>query len=149
MRTQNKGNLYQSASNHLHAYVSSLGCLPERHLNTPHSRDRNLTSHARGLRAHVINLLKGLEKPDETVSHLCQGELLPDADPWSTVKWNIVPCLWCPVVPSLGLEFVSIWAEQVFPPLHDNGTVCYWSTLKDCNWLFPIWPTTNRECGVF
>lgn len=50
-----------------------------------------------------------LEHAHDHVTHLCEGELLADADARAAVEGNVSPGLRCPVVPSLGAECRDVW----------------------------------------
>lgn len=77
------------------------------------------------LRCPILrNGLESLQYPHDGISHLSQGKLLSDTDPWTTIEGDICPGLRRPFVPTLRTVFGNMWElrrfswVQIRPALH-------------------------------
>lgn len=85
----------------------------------------NLGFHFLLLRCPVLrNGFEPLQYSHDGISHLSQGELLSDTDPWTTIEGDICPGLRRPFVPTLRTVLGNVWEfwgfgwVQIGPALH-------------------------------
>ncbi len=92
----------------------------------------------------LLNSLKILTHPRNSIHHLCYRKVLSKRDPWSTIKWDITPGSRCPCIPSFGIEVIDCRTEKIFTMLHYEGRVKARSIFRDGNWL----ELDEKERGV-
>lgn len=85
----------------------------------PH--DLNL---ARRKHSHILHMCITLQQANSDIAGLGERKLLPNADAGPAVERQELPS-YLPVFPSLGNEFVGVWAPDVASAMHDVDAVVY------------------------
>ena len=92
-------------------------------------------------------MVESLQQPHKDIASFGEGELLPDADPWPAVEWDIVPA-GLSVEPPLGMEFFCVITPEIFSSMHDVYVVPNCATLGDEDRQGSVGPATTGDGRV-
>ena len=132
---------------HVHAY----SIRKERNLHASQRRNHNIRHHPRRLptRLPTLHPPKPLQQSNHRIPHLRKREVLTQTNPGPTIKWDIIPRLGEPVLPSFRAEGicwggVTGWVE-IRAPLHYEGGVGDFGALGDADGGVAVWTAAVGE----
>lgn len=97
--------------------------------------------------AHALNHIEALQQSDQDIPRLRKCELLPNADPRSTVERQVLPS-GLALVPAIRTELIRISAPQIRPTVHHVGAVEDGLALLDVDGVGARGTTARGEGGV-